>query len=168
MRSSISRIQSSLRSEEPSMTKRNAAKWIVPAGLALSLAFMGACGGESGSGDQTSSTATTVRDDAAMSTPAETPDATQAGTTVEITEFTFAPKEIRVSVGDTVRWINRDEFLHTVTSGEVDGPENKPDGNFDEDLDEAGSEATVTFDEAGTFTYFCKQHNAMDGVVTVE
>ncbi|HUR49269.1 MAG TPA: plastocyanin/azurin family copper-binding protein [Acidimicrobiales bacterium] len=138
------------------MTKRNAAKWIVPAGLALSLAFMGACGGDSGSDEQTSSTATTMKTEA------------QAAATVEITEFAFAPKEVRVSVGDTVRWINRDEFLHTVTSGAVDGPENKPDDKFDEDLAEAGSEATITFDEAGTFTYFCKQHNAMDGVVIVE
>ena len=105
----------------------------------------------------------------------ETPTTTQNGTpekaaatTVEITEFAYSPKEITVKVGDTVEWVNRDAFLHTVTSGEVTGPENKADDKFDENLDEAGSKASVTFDEAGTFTYFCKQHNAMDGVVIVE
>jgi plastocyanin len=86
---------------------------------------------------------------------------------VEIKDFAFGPKEIRVEVGGTVRWTNRDAFKHTVTSGAVDGPENKPDGRFDEDLEDAGAEATATFDEPGRFTYFCKQHNAMDGVVVV-
>jgi len=151
------------------MTKRNAPKWIVPVGLALSLALTGACGGGSDSGDQTSATAS---DDQTSSTASEAADEgadeAPAGATVEIKEFAYEPKQITVSVGDSVRWINRDAFLHTVTSGAVDGPENKPDGKFDENLDEAGSEATVTFDEAGTFTYYCKQHNAMDGVVVVE
>ena len=153
------------------MTKRNAVKWIAPVGLSLSLAFLGACGGASESEDQTSATTTTTgAGDATAPTDTGATDATEATTaaTVEITEFAFSPKQINVKVGDTVRWINRDEFLHTVTSGEVDGPENIADDRFDEDLQEAGSEATVTFDEAGTFTYFCKQHNAMDGVVIVE
>lgn len=151
------------------MTKRNATKWILAAGFAASLALLGACGADSGSGDQTASTATTIEADAPAADGSEMSEATdtEAAATVEILEFAYGPKEIRISVGDTVRWTNRDEFLHTVTSGAVDGPENKPDGKFDEDLDEAGSEATVTFDEAGTFTYFCKQHNAMDGVVIV-
>ena len=153
------------------MTKRNAVKWITPIGLSLSLAVLGACGGASESEDQTSATTTTTGEvGAAAPTDTEASDATEPtpGATVEITEFAYSPKQINVKVGDTVRWTNRDEFLHTVTSGEVDGPENKPDGRFDEDLDEAGSEATITFEEAGTFTYFCKQHNAMDGVVIVE
>ena len=91
-----------------------------------------------------------------------------AAATVEIVEFAYAPKEVHIKAGETVRWVNKDEFLHTVTSGAVDGPENKADGMFDEDLDESGSEATVTFDLPGTYTYFCSQHNAMDGVVIVE
>ena len=144
------------------MTKRNAAKWIASAGLAASLVFTGACGGASEPSGQTSSTATTVEADEPAAPGAE------AAATVEITDFAYSPKQITVKVGDTVSWVNRDAFLHTVTSGAVDGPENKPDDKFDENLDEAGSEASVTFDEAGTFTYFCKQHNAMDGVVIVE
>ena len=149
------------------MTKRNAGKWIVPVGLAASLVFMGACGSDSEPTDRTSSTATTVQaDEPAADEPSA--DSPAAAATVEITEFAYSPKQITVKVGDTVSWINRDAFLHTVTSGAVDGPENKPDDKFDEDLEEAGTEASVTFDEAGTFTYFCKQHNAMDGVVIVE
>ena len=153
------------------MTKRTAVRWTAKIGVVISLALLGACGGgsdttnneseSSGSSEQQSST-----------TESETPDSSasdsSAAATVEIVEFAYAPKEITVKVGDTVEWVNRDAFLHTVTSGAVDGPENKPDDKFDEDLDEAGSKASVTFDEAGTFTYYCKQHNAMDGVVIVE
>lgn len=125
---------------------------------------MGACGGSEPSDQAETSQSTS------QSTASEEPAAADAesAATVEITEFAYSPKQITVAVGDTVRWVNRDEFLHTVTSGEVDGPENKPDGVFDEDLAEAGSDATVTFDEPGTFTYFCSQHNAMDGVVVVQ
>lgn len=155
-------IQLSVGSEEASMTQRNAAKWFVPVGLAISLVFTGACGGASESADQTSSTATTAEADEPANSEAA------MAMTVEIIEFAYSPKQITVKVGDTVSWVNRDAFLHTVTSGAVDGPENIADDKFDEDLDEAGSEASVTFDEAGTFTYFCKQHNAMDGVVIVE
>lgn len=94
--------------------------------------------------------------------------AKQPTTEVVIADFAFTPKDIRVEVGGSVRWTNKDAFKHTVTSGAVDGPENEPDGRFDHDLVQAGAEATATFDEAGTFTYYCKQHNAMDGLVIVD
>ena len=118
-------------------------------------------------GDSSSTTSSASQEQAPTTTQTGTPGAAAAAT-VEITEFAYSPKEVTVKVGDTVEWVNRDAFLHTVTSGEVTGPENQPDDKFDENLDEAGSKASVTFDEAGTFTYFCKQHNAMDGVVIVE
>ena len=119
--------------------------------------------------DSASTGSSTTEEQAPTTRQTGTPAAAAAAAaTVEITEFVYSPKEITVKVGDTVEWVNRDAFLHTVTSGAVDGPENKPDDKFDENLDQAGSEASVTFDEAGTFTYFCKQHNAMDGVVIVE
>lgn len=133
------------------------------AGLVLGSVFLGACGNAAGpSADSAAGSPTTTTATSSMS---ETAD---AAATVEITEFAYAPKEVRIKAGETVRWVNNDEFLHTVTSGEVDGPENKADGMFDEDLDESGSEATVTFDQPGSYTYFCSQHNAMDGVVIVE
>lgn len=31
----------------------------------------------------------------------------------------------------------------------------------------ASTTATVSFDEPGTYSYYCKQHNAMNGTVTV-
>jgi plastocyanin len=93
--------------------------------------------------------------------------ATAATGTVHVQDFKFRPGDIDVSVGTTVVWTNDDSFLHTVTSGDFSGAENKPDGLFDENLPKKGSTAEVTFDEAGSFTYFCKQHNVMNAAVTV-
>lgn len=130
--------------------------------LALTLGF-GACGGNdadestSGSGPATSS--------AAAGAEPTTPD----GPTLEvgIRDFAFAPDTVEIDAGTTVVWTNEDEFLHTVTSGKTDGPVNVPDGTFDEPTAEKGSKASITFDEPGSFTYYCKQHNAMNGTVTV-
>lgn len=90
-----------------------------------------------------------------------------ASTQVTIEAFAFEPADLRIESGTTVRWRNADAFRHTVTSGATSGAENQADGRFDLDLPEKGSTATFTFEEPGTYTYFCRQHNAMDGTVTV-
>jgi plastocyanin len=89
------------------------------------------------------------------------------GTIVEIVEFKFTPEVQTVVRGTTVSWVNRDPYFHTVTSGKTDGPVNEPDGVFDRNLKERGYVVKVSFDEPGTFTYFCKQHNAMNGEIRV-
>ena len=96
-----------------------------------------------------------------------TESSTAAPTTVAIKDFKFGPAEVTVDAGDSVRWENADQFLHTVTSGDTSGEVNKPDGRFDKPLDGAGKTATVRFDEPGTYSYYCKQHNAMNGTVVV-
>ena len=92
-----------------------------------------------------------------------------ASTTQEVVikDFAFAPDRITIARGSTVHWRNDDQFLHTVTSGATSGAENQADGRFDLELPEQGSDVSFTFDETGTFTYFCRQHNAMDGTITV-
>lgn len=90
-----------------------------------------------------------------------------ASAEVAIKDFTFSPARIEIAAGTEVTWTNNDKFLHTITSGATDGPENVPDGMFDDGLADEGSTASVTFEKAGTFTYYCKQHNAMDGTITV-
>ena len=101
------------------------------------------------------------RDDAGNAAPG------RSGEVVAIEQFAFVPARLEIRAGTTVQWQNEDAFLHTVTSGATSGPENIPDGRFDEDLPERASIADVTFDEPGTFTYYCKQHNAMDGTIVV-
>ena len=97
--------------------------------------------------------------------------------TVQVKAFRFQPSPITVAVGDTVTWINQDAILHTVTSGTPgedlnDSGQNanppKPDGLFDDELD--GKEATTafTFDEAGTYDYYCDIHKGMHGEIVVE
>jgi plastocyanin len=97
-------------------------------------------------------------------------EGTEAGaapTTVAIKDFKFEPKAVTVSKGQSVRWENGDAFLHTVTSGDTSGETNAPDGRFDKGLPDSGTSASVRFDEPGTYSYYCKQHNAMNGTITV-
>ncbi len=90
-----------------------------------------------------------------------------AGTSVpgcEETNECWSPPEISVGVGETVTWSNDDTAAHTVTSGSaVDGP----DDIFDSSLFLAGTTFSHTFNEAGTFEYFCMVHPWMAGTVIV-
>ena len=76
---------------------------------------------------------------------------------------TFQPGEITVAVGTTVRWTNEDGVQHTVTSG----TRGNPSGMFDETVPGGGS-FTFTFEEPGTYDYFCSIHPGMSGAVIVE
>lgn len=95
---------------------------------------------------------------------------------VQIATFVFQPATLEIDAGTTVRWTNGDEILHTATSGEqtrqgVPGVEEdkpaRPDGTFDLEMNGAGSTASFTFEEAGTYKYFCRVHAAMTGRVVV-
>ncbi|MBI5145957.1 MAG: cupredoxin domain-containing protein [Thaumarchaeota archaeon] len=77
----------------------------------------------------------------------------------------FIPNMVTVSVGGTVTWTNDDTAAHTVTSGTAsDGP----DGVFDSSILMSGKTFEHTFDEAGSYDYFCVVHPWMTGNVTVE
>jgi len=82
----------------------------------------------------------------------------------EETDECWFPSVLTVAVGETVTWSNDDTAAHTVTSGTAaDGP----DGAFDSSLFMAGASFEATFDEAGTFVYFCMVHPWMVGTVIV-
>jgi len=82
----------------------------------------------------------------------------------EDTNECFLPYEVSINVGDTVTWLNDDTAAHTVTSGTaVDGPSDV----FDSSLVLAGSSFSFTFEEAGTYEYFCMVHPWMEGFVIV-
>ncbi len=93
---------------------------------------------------------------------------TPAGTSVpgcEETNECYIPYEITVNVGDEVVWSNDDSAAHTVTSGSAaDGPS----GVFDSSLFMAGTTFSHTFEEEGTFPYFCMVHPWMEGIVKVQ
>jgi plastocyanin len=73
--------------------------------------------------------------------------------------WTYAPKELRVSPGTTVTFVNMGKEFHTVTSSDEGRP-------FDVGLD-SGKKASVTFDKTGAFAYHCGVHPQMTGVVRV-
>ena len=87
----------------------------------------------------------------------------------EDTNACFIPNPVTIDIGDTVTWENVDNAAHTVTSG---SPADGPDGVFDSSLIMAPMQGVVktfshTFDDAGTYDYFCMVHPWMAGSVIV-
>ena len=87
----------------------------------------------------------------------------------EDTNACFIPNPVTIDIGDTVTWENVDNAAHTVTSG---SPADGPDGVFDSSLIMAPIQGVVktfshTFDDAGTYDYFCMVHPWMAGSVIV-
>lgn len=78
---------------------------------------------------------------------------------VDIEGYAFQPVEITISVGSTVTWYNKDADIHTVTA--VDQTFNS--GNM-----ALGDTFSYTFEEPGTFDYYCIPHPYMTGKVIVE
>ena len=76
----------------------------------------------------------------------------------------FLPYEETVAKGATVTWSNDDSAAHTVTSGT---PTGGPDGLFDSSIFMAGNSFEFTFNDAGTYDYFCMVHPWMAGIINV-
>ncbi len=74
------------------------------------------------------------------------------------------PDTVSINAGDTGIWSNTDTAAHTVTSG---SPTDGPDGIFESSLFMAGATFEVTFDDSGSYDYFCMVHPWMQGNVQV-
>jgi plastocyanin len=93
-------------------------------------------------------------------------------------EVWYDPTVINVKVGDTITWLNKDKEGHTVTSGQSagrfgwmsqkQGGFGVPDGIFDSGRFMPNDSWTYTFEDAGTFSYFCTFHPWMEGIVNAE
>jgi plastocyanin len=83
--------------------------------------------------------------------------------TVTAQNFTFAPAAVTITAGDTVRWQNLDGFhnIHFDFSPAPLFPPARPDAAFWQDI------PAQTFNEPGTFTYFCDPHRAIGMVATI-
>jgi plastocyanin len=77
---------------------------------------------------------------------------------LEIRDFQFVARDTMVAVGDTVVWINRDAFLHTITadSGAWSSPEVRQGERF-----------TFVALRAGRFPYHCAAHPVMRATLAV-
>ena len=127
----------------------------IAAALALTV-VLAACGG----------------DDEKPSATDETSSSEANATEVTIKLVAFTPEELEIDAGATVTWINDDPGKHTVTSGAVEdgtsGVTASPDGRFDSGDIAGGDSFEQTFDEAGTYEFFCAIHPAtMRGVINV-
>ena len=78
----------------------------------------------------------------------------------------YEPPTVTVSPGSSVIWDNRDNALHTATSGESP----TPDGKFDSGLigaNQASKPVTMPT-EPGDYKYFCTLHPFLVGTITVQ
>jgi plastocyanin len=131
-------------------------------GFLVALVLCVAC---ASSGDTTTTTETT-----AAPAPETTagPSTTGAGSeggdvTVSASDFSFSPAAVTVNVGDSVTWTLAGG-AHTTSSGSTPDL----DGLWDQALT-ADAPFTFTFEEPGTYEYFCRFHaDFMTGTVTVE
>jgi len=80
---------------------------------------------------------------------------------VEITidNFSFSPAELKVPVGTTVTWTNRDDIPHTVVN---------TDKAFKSKVLDTEEKYSFTFSAAGTYPYFCSIHPKMTGKIIVQ
>ncbi len=131
----------------------------VAAALAVvTLALLGACGGASGGN---------ARAEAPAPSDGAAPD-----NTVTMELIRYRPEVLDITAGTTVTWLQKDAGVHTVTSGLVEqgggGVTKVPDGRFDSGEIATGKTFSFTFDQPGTYRYFCSVHPAtMRGEVQV-
>lgn len=78
--------------------------------------------------------------------------------TVVINDFSYEPKNVVVTAGESVRFVNKDDEAHTVT---LRG------GGFDSGGLDTGDTWTYRFTRPGKYAYFCSLHPFMTGTVTV-
>src|SRR5689334_14908543 len=83
----------------------------------------------------------------------------QPAVDVKIDNFSFGPTELKVAVGTTVTWTNRDDIPHTVVS---------TDGAFKSKVLDTDEKFSFVFNKAGSYPYFCSIHPKMTGKVVVQ
>lgn len=102
--------------------------------------------------------------------PFTPPPSSEHRKVVEMRDNSFSPRDLTVSFGDTVEWVNVGNNVHTTTSGSGC----VGDGTWDSGSMSKGGRFMVIFDadhvnQTGAFPYFCVPHCAlgMTGSVTV-
>ena len=99
-------------------------------------------------------------DQAEVSAPKQERFAAAASSlTVSIGDNFYSPASVTIDVGDTVTWTNNGQAQHSATAS---------DGSFDTGIFGPGGSRSHTFNQAGSFDYFCSVHGtAQSGTITV-
>jgi plastocyanin len=113
--------------------------------LALALAGCGGGSNDNSSGGGGSSTST--------------PAATANTVTIDMKNIQFAPKDVTVKVGQTVKWVNQDAVDHDVKANSG--------ATFKSELFGKGGTFDWKADKAGTVKYVCTVHPGMTGTLNV-
>jgi plastocyanin len=80
------------------------------------------------------------------------------------TQF-YAPPEVQVAAGNSIKWTNDDNVIHTVTQGKPSEGANSTE--FNSGPIQPGGTFVHFFDESGTVDYYCTIHPHMKGKVIV-
>lgn len=83
-----------------------------------------------------------------------TEDVSEAVIEVTLLDASFQPAEITIPAGTTVEWIDTGLLPHTVTA---------VDGSFDSGTLQNGDTFRHTFEEPGSYPYYCQFHGTPDG-----
>jgi plastocyanin len=75
----------------------------------------------------------------------------------------YQPAEITITVGTTVTWVNNDSVVHNVISGTRENPT----GVIQSPDIFGGETFSFTFEEPGTYEYYCSYHPGMSATITV-
>jgi plastocyanin len=88
------------------------------------------------------------------------------GNTVSVKDDFFDPANMTVTSGTTVTWTFQGNNQHTVTSG---NPNDANAGSLFDNGPMSSGSVQVSFNQTGTFNYFCRIHGAaMTGTITVQ
>ena len=79
--------------------------------------------------------------------------------TITIEAVAFSPGELTVKAGDSIVWVNKDPFPHTVTS--------KASG-FDSSTMQPDQSWTLTPSAPGEMSYVCTLHPNMKGKIRIQ
>lgn len=79
------------------------------------------------------------------------------GTRIEMIDACFTPTTLSAGPGETITFVNRDDFAHNITANGW--------GHFD-DLHE-GERYTTSFRTAGIYSYACTYHPGMSGAIVI-
>ena len=79
-------------------------------------------------------------------------------THLAIDNFTFNPETVTIQVGTTIVWENNDDIPHSIV---------ETTGKFHSAALDTEDKFSFTFNQAGTFSYFCGLHPRMTGKIVV-
>lgn len=126
--------------------------------LMLTIGAVVACGGTTVTEPETTTTAPTVETTTTSEVTASSVAGSSPTLAITIASFRFSGDATGV-VGDTVQVTNADGFGHTWTD---------TDGAFHSGVIAANESFVFTFEEAGTFDFFCQIHPEMTGSITID